>query len=104
MNNKIIKKDFRVTREFTLPLSGITVLCYSSVLLGEVSEIAEKVKGFDNNIEIVLKVIKGWNLYLNEADEKPAEINLENLKQIPAPDFEYLVKELELFSAEQKKS
>jgi len=102
--NKVIAKDFRALKEFTLPISKVVITCYSSILLGELGEISKKETSFETNIEVVAKVIKEWNFYLNEADESPLPINVENLSRLPAPDFEYLVKELAEFSADQKKS
>ena len=104
MSDKVIVKDFRTTKEFILPVSGVKLTCYSSILLGEIGEISKKESTFETNIELIAKVIKEWNFYLNEADESPLPVNIENMSRLPAPDFEYLVKELAEFSAEQKKS
>lgn len=102
--NKVISKDFRRVKEFTLPQSGITIECYSCILVKDITELAEKKDIVTTNVEVILKVIKSWNFYENETDEKPLPITVENFNKIPAPDFQYLAVELEKFSSEQKKS
>ena len=102
--SKIILKDFRASKTVTLPSSGITLEFYSSILVSDLVNLKRTEQSFSNNVEVVLRAIKSWNLYLNESDDKPAEINIENLNKIPAPDFSFLIEEMEKFSNEQKKS
>lgn len=103
--NKVTVKDFRATKEFILPISGVTLVCYSSVLVGDMDGLLKEGDQFNKNLDIILKCIKEWNLYeSNDELSKPIEINAENFKKLPAPDLEWLIKELELFSLEQKKT
>jgi hypothetical protein len=101
---KVILRDFRQVKEVKLPISGLLLEVYPSILIGDIGEMPDKTNTLSYNISVVLKIVKSWNLYASETDEKPLEINEENFKKIPAPDFEFLVKELESFSSSQKKN
>lgn len=101
---KVISKDFRRTKEFTLPLSGITVNCYSSILVKDLAELSERSDSKKLDIEAVVRCIKEWNLFASETDEKPLAISVENISRIPSPDLIFLAEQLKEFSAEQKKS
>ena len=103
---KIVKKDFRKTREFKLPTSGLTIEMYSSVLVKDADTTSEsKLSEFDKNLAIVVRAIKAWNLYESETAEKPMPITMENVQNlIPATDFHYLMEEYAKFADEQKKS
>ncbi len=101
---KVTSKDFRQTKEIVLPSSGITVQCYSSLLIGDIPSNVPADNDLDNNLLVISKVIKEWNFFDKEEDEKPLEINLENLKKLPAPDLESLVSQLKDFSVDQKKT
>lgn len=101
--NKVTPKSFRKEKEFTLPECGVTLTCYASMLIGEVMEFGKKETTPENNLEFLVKVIKEWNYYLNESDETPAPINLENVLKLPATDFTYLTDELKKFADEVKK-
>lgn len=102
---KVTSKDFRREKEITLPASGVTLICYSSVLVGDIVNLdLNGEKKLEQNVEIILKVIKEWNFYDKDEDESPLPITMDNLKRIPAPDFTYLVEQIELFATEQKKS
>lgn len=103
--SKVIAKDFRATKEIKLPISGVTVVSFSSVLVGDLKDIIAKPEDkADFNIGVIAKVLKSWDLYEKEEDESPLPITVETISRLPAPDFEYLVKELEVFASEQKKS
>lgn len=101
---KVIAKDFREVKTMTLPTSGITVSFYSSLLVGGLPAKTPDETDMDANLNIIVKMIKEWNFYNSEADEKPLEINLENFKRLPAGDFQALMEEIKVFSTEQKKS
>lgn len=102
--SKVIAKDFRPVKTITLPISKVEIEFYSSILVSDLTAVTKVEQSFVNNIQTVLKAIKSWNLYLNETDEKPAELNIENFNKIPAPDFTFLIEEMEKFATEQKKS
>ncbi len=102
--SKVIVTDFRQTKVFKLPVSGVEVECYSSILVKDLNDLTQKKEGENLNLEVVLKVIKSWNLFDKETDENPMPVNAENFSKIPAPDFQYLVKELEVFASEVKKN
>ncbi len=99
---KIIKKDFRRIKEVKLPTSGITVEVYSSILVGDVGD--KGANELDTNLAIIAKAIKGWNQFSKETDEKPMPVTVENIKALPATDFEFLMKEFTDFANDQKKS
>lgn len=101
---KIIAKDFRPEKEVKLPLSGISISFYPSVLVGELQETKVGDSDFVNNLNLISKVIKVWNFYEKQEDDKPLPITVENIKRLPATDFEWFINELQKFSAEQKKS
>lgn len=101
---KVTNKEFRQTKEITLPISGVTIDTYSSILIGDLGNVDLGKGGLDTNLEIIAKVIREWNFYDKEEDEKPYEISVENIKKLPVPDFEFLIKELEVFATQQKKS
>lgn len=100
---KVIAKDFRQVKEIKLPTSGLTLECYSSILVRDLAELTEK-GGMNSNVEVVVKCIKSWNLFENETDEHPLPITPENFSRIPATDFQYLVQQLELFASGVKKN
>lgn len=102
--NKVTIKEFRAVKDFTLPESGVTLSCYSSVLVGDMDGFMKDGDQFDKNLDIILKCIKEWNLYEKDTDEKPLPISHDNFKKLPAHDLEWLIKELETFSLEQKKN
>ncbi len=102
--NKILLKDFRPTKEFTLPISKVTLVCYPSLMVSEMSDLKEDVNSVDTQITMIIKIIKEWNLYENDADEKALPITLENFKKIPAVDFQWFSEQIALWVTEQKKS
>lgn len=102
--NKVVAKDFRTVKSFTLPISGVTLSCYSSILVGDLNEVNAKKDPMEVNVLVILRTIKEWNFYAKEEDTEPLAITAENFNKLPAPDLQYLLKELEVFSAEQKKS
>lgn len=104
MAEKIIKKDFRKSKEITLPASGLTIEIYNSILVGEIGDIQKTEDSFENSVNILVKCIKSWNLYGAETDTEPLPINRENLNSIPVADVEYLLTEMNAFIAEQKKT
>ncbi len=99
---KIINKDFRRTKEVKLPTSGITVEVYSSILVGDVGD--KGATELDTNLAIIAKAIKGWNRYAKQEDDKAMAVSVENIKTLPATDFEFLMKEFTDFANDQKKS
>lgn len=101
---KIILKDFRPTKEIKLPLCGLTIVCYPSVLIGDLEGVNKSADELMNNLEIFAKVIKSWNMYADEKAEQPLPVNLENLKKLPATDFQFFAEQLKEFSEAQKKS
>lgn len=101
--NKVTAEKFRTSKEFTLP-SGITMTCYSSLLIGELDGKLPDETDLDGNLAIIIRMISAWNFFEKESDEKPLEITLENFKKLPTSDFQYLMGELKIFSTEQKKS
>ena len=102
--DKIIKKDFRKEKSVTLPKSGLTVVIYSSILTGDLIGVNQNENDVENGLTLLVKAIKSWNLYASEADEKPVEINKDNLKSLPMEDFVLLQKEFGDFFGEQKKT
>lgn len=101
---KIVYKDFRPTRELKLPISGITVIVYPSLLVGDLEATTENQTEFEKNISLLAKTIKEWNFYEKESDEKPAPITVESVKKLPSTDFEFLANEVASFASAQKKS
>lgn len=101
---KITNKDFRAKKDFKLPLSGITLTCWSSALVKDIESRGEGESEVDAGLKTISKIIENWNFYENESDENPLPINLENIKKLPAPDFEWLALEIKNFANEQKKS
>ena len=102
--NKIIAKDFRQTKAITLPMSGVTIEVYQSLLVSDLSGITKVEDEMQKNLDVICKCIKSWNLYTDEKQEQPDPITPENMNKLPAPDYQYLVKEMEVFSTEQKKN
>jgi hypothetical protein len=100
--NKVFPKDFRPTKEFLLPICKVTLECYPSILVGDLKTNSDDT--MEANLEALVKVIKSWNFYEAETDEKPVPITVENVKRLPATDFEWFSRELKQFSDDQKKS
>lgn len=101
---KVVLKEYRKEHTIKLPESGVTLVCYSSLLVKDLPSGVSQGNELDSNLEIILKLVKEWNLYLSEADEKPADITVENFKMLPSADFTYLVEQLKDISIDQKKS
>lgn len=101
MSDKVTAQSFRQTKEIVLP-SGLKVVCYSSLLIGDLVGVKSNEDNFDANLEIVVKVIKSWDFY-DDAGEKILPVCIENFKKLPAPDFQTLVDELKIFSDTKKK-
>lgn len=104
MTDKIVSNSFRKTKEIKLPESGVTLEVYSSILIGDLDGISPTENNLDTNLSVLTKVIKSWNFYMNNEDESPLPISVENLKKLPATDFETLISELKNFAIDQKKS
>jgi hypothetical protein len=103
--SKVVLKEFRPTREIKLPSSGVTIVCFPSVLVKDLAgHTVESTSDLLKNIELLTKLIQSWDLYENEADETPMPITAENLQKLPATDFEVFATELTAFASEQKKS
>lgn len=63
-----------------------------------------KGEGVEQGVRALTKIIKDWNFFASETDEKPLEVNFENISLIPISDITFIGEEVQKFSAEQKKS
>lgn len=96
----------RPTRTITLPDTGVEVTFYSSLLVKDLQNIDLKKINDDvsESLKMLQALIKEWNLYLSEDDEKPAEITPDNIGALTGSDFSLLMEEIAKFQSEQKKS
>ena len=108
MEKVIVSSDKRETKEIKLPASGITVVLYASLLLGELTDInMNKVQDGDIGYiaKLISKMIKSWNAYSGDDDEKPIEINEKTVGEVlQSGDLEALTETIVDFQKSEKKS
>ena len=108
MSEKVILQD-RPTKKFTLPESGAEVEVYASVLAVDMVgvNVQKLAGGGDDNIsdaiQLLAKLIKSWNVFASDKDEKPREINAESIGQLPMKDLIYLLDQMKDFISSEKK-
>lgn len=101
---KITLNDVRKTKEVKLPKTGATVVIFSSLLTGDLMNVSQTESDIENGINVLIRAIKSWDIYLSESDAEPMAINKDNLKKLPMEDFVVLQKEFTDFFGEEKKS
>ncbi len=99
--------EFRTTKEVKLPKSGVSVVVYNSLLAKDAFGIDVK-EAQAGNVEIAAKLcsklVKSWNAFATDKDEKPVEISEESLSLLPVEDLVFLVQEIGKFFTAEKKS
>ncbi len=103
MADKIILNE-RLVKTVTLPQSGATLEVYASLTVGDLQGFNPEDTGFDNAIKVLPRIIKSWNIFASESDEKPKEINETTISELPVQDLTHLMGEIEAFAAAQKKT
>lgn len=95
----------RPIKEIVLPKSKVKVKIFASLLISDLGGVDLKtVNNAGISLVVLAKLIKEWNLYGSDKDEKPLEINKENIGRLPLDDIVFLVNELTVFETEEKKS
>jgi hypothetical protein len=95
--------DIRTTKIIVLPsFADSTVEIYDSILVGNLSDIDYK----ENNqikmtLDLLPKFIKSWNF--TDENDKPLEINKENLGFLRQEDLKFLIDEIVEFNKTSKK-
>ena len=109
-----VLEDYRKEVELTLPHSGGKVWIYDSMLARDSIDI-EKIYVSDVSIEAtagkaspvsmraikyyeavdatMMAMVSRWDF--TDKDSKPIDVTLENLKELPQKDFEYIQKEVD---------
>lgn len=107
MEDRIIINKDRPTTKIKLPTTGITVEVYGSLLLSDSDSlrVSELLKGDAGQLSTIFsKLIKSWNWYDDEKSEHPVPITAESVGWIDSQDIPVLIKGIQDFQKEQKKS
>lgn len=106
--NKVVLSS-RNTKKIELPKTKATIEIYASIIASDVIGINVASLGDDKGdniieaIKMLAKLIKSWNIYEKETDEKPREINDVSVGELPIEDLTFLVTELQTFIVAEKK-
>jgi len=102
MSKIILSK--RKTKKVELPESKATVEIYASIIAADIVNMGYvKENDFGQSVKMLSQLIKSWNIYEDEKDEKPREINDDSIGQLPISDLTFLFTELQEFVTSEKK-
>ena len=93
MTTKTKLFDTRKTIKITLPsYPDSEVELYDGLLTSEFEKLSDLEKDYVRGIETLRFLIKSWSFV--DEDDKPSEINKENLGKLPAKDFTYMMEKV----------
>lgn len=86
-------KDYRETKEITLPKSGATVEVYDGLLAGDIANLPTTENEQSKVIDICTALIKDWDF---EQDEKKVEVKRENVEKLHITDLYEIMQGIDL--------
>ena len=85
--------DVRKIKKIALPsYPDVTIEVYDGLLTYQVSELQKYDTDIDRGIATLKLLIKSWSF--TDAEGKPLEISIDNLKQLPTRDFSAIMNEI----------
>lgn len=99
-----VLKDFRQTKELTLPsYPDSVIVVYDSLLVGDYRGVnVNETNQIEQGIELLPRFIKSWNF--TDENEVLLPINKESILFFTANDLQFLMNEIQKFGREVKKN